>query len=153
MLCCAYSCPTLCNPMDYSPPGSSVHDSQARILEWVAMPSFRGSSWPRDWNQVSHTTGGFFISEPPGKPKNTGVDSLTLLQETFLTQESNLSLLHCRFFTSWETRETQRKNCIVVLAVFSELIFFIAKMLSNADLHLPLLSKSSLASIDGIQSN
>ena len=41
---------TLCNPMDCSPPGSSVHGIlQARILEWVAMPFSRGSSWPRDW--------------------------------------------------------------------------------------------------------
>ena len=39
------SCLTLCDPMDCSPPGSSVHGIlQARILEWVAMPSFRGSS-------------------------------------------------------------------------------------------------------------
>ena len=39
------SCPTLCDPMDYSPPGSSVHGIlQARILEWVAMSSSRGSS-------------------------------------------------------------------------------------------------------------
>ena len=39
------SCPNLCNPMDYSQPGSSVHGIlQARILEWVAMPSLRGSS-------------------------------------------------------------------------------------------------------------
>ena len=38
------SCPTLCEPMDCSPPGSSVHEIlQARILEWVAMPSSRGS--------------------------------------------------------------------------------------------------------------
>jgi len=42
-------CPTLCNPIDSSPPGSSVHEIfQARILEWVAMPSFRESSPPRD---------------------------------------------------------------------------------------------------------
>ena len=42
-------CPTLCDPMNYSPPGSSVHGIlQARILEWVAMPSSRGSSPPRD---------------------------------------------------------------------------------------------------------
>ena len=40
---------TLCDPMDYSLPGSSVHGIlQARILEWVAMPSSRGSSQPRD---------------------------------------------------------------------------------------------------------
>ena len=42
------SCPTLHDPMDYSPPGSSVHGIlQARTLEWVAMPSSRGSSDPR----------------------------------------------------------------------------------------------------------
>ena len=45
----AQPCPTLCDPMDCSPPGSSVRGIlQARILEWVAMPSSRGSSWPRD---------------------------------------------------------------------------------------------------------
>ena len=43
------SCPTLCNPMDCSRPGSSVHGiSQARILDWVAISSSRGSSQPRD---------------------------------------------------------------------------------------------------------
>ena len=42
-------CPTLCNPMDCSPPGSSVHGIlQAKILEWVAMPSSQRSSLPRD---------------------------------------------------------------------------------------------------------
>ena len=45
----AQSCLTLCNPMDYSPPGSSVHGIlQARMLQWVAMAFFRGSSQPRD---------------------------------------------------------------------------------------------------------
>ena len=45
----AQSRPTLCNPMDYSPPGSSIHGiSQTRILEWVAIPFSRGSSQPRD---------------------------------------------------------------------------------------------------------
>ena len=57
----AQSCPTLCNPMDYTPPGSPVHGIlQARIVEWVAMPSSRGSSQPRDWTQVSCIAGGFF---------------------------------------------------------------------------------------------
>ena len=49
------SCLTLCNPMDCSPPGSSVHGIlQARILEWVAMPSSRGSSQPRNRTLVSY---------------------------------------------------------------------------------------------------
>ena len=48
---------TLCNPLDHSPPGSSVHGIlQARILGWVAMPSSRGSSWPRDRTWVSYVS-------------------------------------------------------------------------------------------------
>ena len=54
----AQSCPTLCNPLDYT-----VHGIlQARILEWVAFPFCRRSSWPRDWTQVSHIAGRFFTS-------------------------------------------------------------------------------------------
>ena len=50
----AQLCPSLCDPMDCSLPGSSVHwILQARILEWVAMPSSRGSSWPRNQTHVS----------------------------------------------------------------------------------------------------
>ena len=48
------SCLTLCDPMDYSPPGFSVHGiSQARILEWVAISSSRESSRPRDRTCIS----------------------------------------------------------------------------------------------------
>ena len=56
----AQLCPTLCNPMDCSPLGFSVHGIlQARILEWVAMPS-GGSSQPKDQTQVFHIADGFF---------------------------------------------------------------------------------------------
>ena len=49
------SCPTLCDPMDCRPPGSSVHGNlQARILKWVAISYSRRSSWPRDWTWVLH---------------------------------------------------------------------------------------------------
>ena len=91
-------CLTLCDPMDCSPPGSSVHGIfQERILEWVAMPSSRGSSQPRDRAQVSALWVDALPSEPPGKPKNTGVGSLSLCQENFPTQESNQDLLHRRW--------------------------------------------------------
>ena len=54
-------CPILCNPLDRCPPGSSVHGIlQARILEWIAMPSSRGFSQPRDRTQVYCIAGGFF---------------------------------------------------------------------------------------------
>ena len=55
----AQSCQTLCNPMDCSPPDSSVHGNlQARILGWVSIPYSRGSSQPRE---------DYLPSELPGK--------------------------------------------------------------------------------------
>ena len=57
------SCPTLCNPMDCSLAGSSVHGIlQARILEWEAYPFFSKSSPPRNWTRVSCIAGRFFTS-------------------------------------------------------------------------------------------
>ena len=54
----AQSCPTLCDPVDCSPPGSSVHGIlQARILEWVAISFSRGYSRPREWTKVSLIAG------------------------------------------------------------------------------------------------
>ena len=64
LLLFAKLCLTLCDPMDYSPPGSSVHEIvQARILKWVAISYSRGSSQAR-----SALTGLFFITEPRRKP-------------------------------------------------------------------------------------
>ena len=57
----AWLCPTLCGPMDYCPPDSSVLGIlQERILEWVAIISSKGSFQPRDWTRVSHIAGRFF---------------------------------------------------------------------------------------------
>ena len=84
------SCPTLWDPMDYT-----VHGIlQARILEWVAFPFSGASSQPRD--QTPALQADSLPTQPPGKPKNTGVGSLSLLQGIFQTQESNWGLLHCR---------------------------------------------------------
>ena len=60
----------LCDPMDYSPPGSSVHGIlQERVMQWVAIPFSRGSPQPRDGTWVSCIAGRFFTAEPLGKPK------------------------------------------------------------------------------------
>ena len=62
----AQLCPSLCDPMDCNPPGSSVHGIlQARTLEWVAIPFSRGSFCPRDWTQVSCIQTDSLLSEPP----------------------------------------------------------------------------------------
>ena len=81
------SCPALCNLMRCSPPGSSVHGIiQARILEWVSMPSSRRSSWSRDRTcifYISCIAGRFFTAGPPGSPDIQGAD-LKVGQSSFL---------------------------------------------------------------------
>ena len=67
--------PTLCDPMDYGLPGSSGHGLlQARILEWVAMPSSRGSSQSRDLNHIPflHWHASSLPLGPPGKSRREG---------------------------------------------------------------------------------
>ena len=86
----AQLCPTLFDLMDYM-----VHGIlQARMLEWGVFPFSRGSSQPRDQTQASLADS--LLAEPQGKPKSTGVDSLSLLQGIFLTQDSICGVLHCR---------------------------------------------------------
>ena len=69
----AQLCLTLCHPTNYSPLGSSVHRIvQARILEWVAISSSRGSSQPRDQTLIRYVSciaGRFFTAVSPEKPK------------------------------------------------------------------------------------
>ena len=126
---------TLCDPVDSSPLGCSVHGiSQARILEWVAISFSRGSSWPRDKTHVSWLAGGFFTTEPPEKPPQMKLaqSCLTLcdpmdytvhgiLQARILewvaisfSRESSqprdwiqVSHIAGGFFISWATREAQ----------------------------------------------
>ena len=79
-------CLTLCDPMHWSPPCSSVHGIfQSRILEWVAMFSSRGSSLPRDQTHISYVScigRSFFTTSPTGKPKLT-------LSDTNLMEKKN----------------------------------------------------------------
>ena len=117
-------CPVLCDHMDFSPPGSSVHGIfQARVLEWdaiafscmciteymyiatehsesVSCSVVSNSSWAHElWpNRL------LYPGDSPGK--NTGVCSHSLFQGFLLTQGWNPSLQHCcRFFTVWVTSE------------------------------------------------
>ena len=79
------SCPALCDPMEYRLPGSSVQGIlQARILEWVARPSFRGSSQPRDQTHVSwfgrrfFTTSTALVPQPGIRPMRPCCESAVL---------------------------------------------------------------------------
>ena len=78
----AKSCPTLCSPMDYNRPGSSLHGIfQVRILEWVAVSFTRDLSRPRVQTHISSLAGGSFTTEPPGKSRwGQGMEQLMKLQ-------------------------------------------------------------------------
>ena len=85
------SCPTVCNPMDYT-----VHRIlQARILEWAAPPADLPNPGIEPWSPALWADS--LPAEPQGKPKNTGVGSLSLLQQVFPSQKSTQGLLHCRW--------------------------------------------------------
>jgi len=76
----------------------TVHGNlPARTLEWVAVPFSRGSSQPGIKPRSPALQGDSLPAEPQGKPKNTGVGSISLLQGIFQTQELNWVLLHCRW--------------------------------------------------------
>ena len=83
----------ICDPMGYT-----VHGIlQTRILEWVDFSFSRRSSQPRDQTTSPTLQADSWPAEPQGKPKNTGMGSLSLLQWIVPTQESNQGLLHCRW--------------------------------------------------------
>ena len=86
------SCLTLCYPMD-----CTVHGTpQARILEWVASSFSRGLPTQGIKPRFPALQAGYLQAESQGKPKNTAMGSLSLLQWIFPTQELNWSLVHCR---------------------------------------------------------
>ena len=90
------SCPTLCNLMDCSPPGSSVYGNSPGKNTGVGCHAFLQGN-PRIKCRSPALKVDSLPSEPPGKPMNTGVVSLSLLQGIFPTQELNWGLLNCRW--------------------------------------------------------
>ena len=91
----AQSCPTLCDPMDYSSPGSSVHRIlQARILEWVAIP-FSG-----DRNQVSRLQVDSLLSEPPAEPWLKGYQGMIRVDR------SEWQIQQCTWGNRWSTPQS-----------------------------------------------
>ena len=93
--------PTLCNPMDYTvrTPWTIQSVEFSRSEYWSGQPfPFPGDILNPEIESRSPTLQADSLpAEPSGKPKNTGVGSLSLLQRIFLTQESNQDLLHCRW--------------------------------------------------------
>ena len=99
MLCLvAQACPTLCDPRNCSPPGSSVHGESPGKNTGVGCHAFLQGIFPTQGSNPGLPDCRRILSpsELSEKTKNTGVGSLSLLQGKFSTQELNQGLLHCR---------------------------------------------------------
>ena len=95
---------------------------QARILKWVAMPSSRESSQPKDKPRCPALQGDYSLSEPPRKPKNTRVGSLSLLKGS--SQPRNRTGVSCiagGFVTSWATREAPKWTYVLLVKLFKKI--------------------------------
>ena len=113
------SCPSLCDPMDCSPLGSSVHGiPQARILEWVAMPSCRASSQPRDQTRiscVSYVTDKFFYCWATGEAQSVEYTAL-------------LMMIPCAIKTRLALHAAPKKHSLPVLSKTRVASKFISKL-------------------------
>ena len=102
MLSCALLYPTLCDPMDCSLPGSTVHGDSPSKNTGVGCHALLHGIFPTQGSNpgLEPRSPALQVNslpfETPGKPKNTGLGSLFLLQGILLTQELNQGLLHCR---------------------------------------------------------
>ena len=114
----AQSCPTLWGSMDHTVNGIL----QYRILEWVAIPSSRGSSQPRDWTQVSWFHVDSLPAEPQGKLKNTEVGNLSLFQWIFQTQKLNQHLMYCRWIFYQLSCQRNPNACSIINSEYWKLI-------------------------------
>ena len=103
-------CPALCDPMDCSLPDSSVHGIlQARILEWIAMPFSRGSSWPWPWSKPGSLAfqADSLLSEPPSKP------FLGVMKDK--SEQHYLARYPCVLFSSWQKLEEKLCQKLAVM--------------------------------------
>ena len=92
----AQSCPTPCDPMGCSPPGSPVHGIlQARILEWWAVPFSRGSSWPGDWNGIFPHFGWILYHLSYPSPATHQLPNFTFMLIKILRNNKIYSTLYC----------------------------------------------------------
>ena len=119
----AQSCPILWDPMDCSLPGTSVHRIfQARVLEWVAIPFSRGSSWPRDRIPVFCTAGRFLTiwatREVPVVPEN-GLN--ILLQSSERPRRAFHEKFMCKLKYEWCVPKW--KNCILSWGIKNEFTY------------------------------
>ena len=120
------SCLTLCHPLDCSPPGSSIHGIlQARILQWVAMPSSRGFSWPKGQTlRISYvsSTGKFFT---PGATWDAPLNLFTVFKMRCTLKKYTDSMNRC------PERERDHRNALGICPLARSIRWILSKAVSQ----------------------
>ena len=128
--------------MNCSPPDSSVHGDSTGKNTGVGCHALLGIFPTQGLNPgLPHWRWIFLSFEPPGKPKNTGVGSLSLLQGNFLTQELNWGLLNCRWilYQLSYLRSMQGFSFLQMLSKSCYLIFWIIPILTDTKRYLTMV--------------
>ena len=110
-----HSCPTLWDPMDYSSPGSSVHRIlQVRILEWVPISYFRGSSRPRDGTSISRNGRQILYHWASWEAQ---LKPLTVDTQTLVIQHWNVSLItDISFILSFNRTDSNKSTTLTIVS-------------------------------------
>ena len=131
----AQSCLILCDPMDCSPLGSSVHGVlQARIVEWVDMPSSKGSSQPRDWTLVSCTEGGLYHLSHQGS-----LPEIISAPRCFKFLNNSLEQGYC---LEWEIRQGDLHVFFLTVNSTTQFFLFVYFFLSSMEVKKVLVAQS-----------
>ena len=131
----AQSCLILCDPMDCSPLGSSVHGVlQARIVEWVDMPSSKGSSQPRDWTLVSCTEGGLYHLSHQGS-----LPEIISAPRCFKFLNNSLEQGYC---LEWEIRQGDLHVFFLTVNSTTQFFLFVYFFLSSMEVRKVLVAQS-----------
>ena len=110
---CVSLCVRHCDPMYWSPSGSSAHGIlQGRILEWLAIPCSKGFSWPRDQIHISCIADGFFTSWATGETQEPHLTTWTLWERERVGRFGRMALKHV-YYHVWNESPVQVRCTIL----------------------------------------
>ena len=121
-----------CNPMDCSPPGSSVHGiSQARILEWVAVSFSRLCSWPRDRTSVS-CIGRQILFHWATREALTFMYRIVLIWKKIVATHTHIETEHLHLYVFYRLKNEHRNSLISIFILFiSQSIYMKLQLVSH----------------------
>ena len=133
LLLVAQSCQTLCDPINCSPPGPIHGILLAGILEWVARPSSRGSSQPKNWTRLPHCRWILYCLNHQGSPRILEWVAYPFFKGASRPRNrTRVSCIAGRFFIGWATRGARVLNtCLLIFSpVLDSFLIYVSRSVS-----------------------